>query len=113
MLDEYSCGSKTPSNREGTGMTGAPRHPLRFFNVFSGTVFTSSLPTIFYHQFRVQHARPRRRGFRSQRNRQDHQMYLALGRQGFLIGDGALKYARENIVETYYTAHVWRGIYVV
>jgi len=23
-----------------------------------------------------------------------------------------LNYARENIVETYYTAHLWRGIYV-
>jgi hypothetical protein len=28
------------------------------------------------------------------------------------IGDGALNYGRENIIETYYTAHVWRGIYV-
>jgi high affinity Mn2+ porin len=42
----------------------------------------------------------------------DHQMYLADGGQGFLLGDGALDYGRENIVETYYTAHVWRGIYV-
>jgi high affinity Mn2+ porin len=42
----------------------------------------------------------------------DHQIYLADGGYGFLIGDGALKYGRENIVETYYTAHVWRGIYV-
>ena len=42
----------------------------------------------------------------------DHQMYLADGGQGFLLGDGALNYGRENIVETYYTAHVWRGIYV-
>jgi carbohydrate-selective porin OprB len=25
---------------------------------------------------------------------------------------GHLNYGRENIVETYYTAHVWRGIYV-
>ena len=42
----------------------------------------------------------------------DHQIYLADGGYGFLIGDGALRYGRENIVETYYTAHLWRGIYV-
>jgi high affinity Mn2+ porin len=42
----------------------------------------------------------------------DHQTYLADGGYGFLIGDGALRYGRENIVESYYTAHVWRGIYV-
>jgi len=42
----------------------------------------------------------------------DHQIYLADGGLGFLLGDGALRYGRENIVETYYTAHVWRGIYV-
>jgi len=42
----------------------------------------------------------------------DHQTYLADGGYGFLLGDGALHYGRENIVETYYTAHLWRGIYV-
>jgi high affinity Mn2+ porin len=42
----------------------------------------------------------------------DHQIYLADGGYGFLIGDGALNYGRENTLETYYTAHVWRGIYV-
>ena len=42
----------------------------------------------------------------------DHQLYLAKGGYGFLIGDGALTYGREGIVETYYTAHVWRGIYL-
>ncbi len=42
----------------------------------------------------------------------DHQTYLADGGLGFLLGDGKLNYGRENIVETYYTAHVWRGIYV-
>ena len=31
---------------------------------------------------------------------------------GFLMGDGGLNYGRENILETYYTAHVWRGIYL-
>jgi hypothetical protein len=42
----------------------------------------------------------------------DHQTYLADGGLGFLLGDGRLNYGRENIVETYYTAHLWRGIYV-
>jgi high affinity Mn2+ porin len=41
----------------------------------------------------------------------DHQEYLALGGLGFLLGDGRLTYGRENIVETYYTLHLWRGIY--
>jgi len=42
----------------------------------------------------------------------DHQIYLADGGLGFLLGDGKLNYGRENIVETYYTAHIWRGLYV-
>jgi high affinity Mn2+ porin len=41
---------------------------------------------------------------------QPHREYLALGGQGFLLGDGALRYGREDIVETYYTAHLWRGL---
>jgi high affinity Mn2+ porin len=41
----------------------------------------------------------------------DHQRYLALGGKGFLLGDGALNYGRENIVEGYYNAHVWRGLF--
>ena len=41
----------------------------------------------------------------------DHQQYLALGGLGFLLGDGRLNYGRENIIETYYTLHMWRGIY--
>jgi high affinity Mn2+ porin len=44
--------------------------------------------------------------------KKDHQIYLADGGLGFLLGDGKLNYGRENIVETYYTTHVWRGIYV-
>jgi hypothetical protein len=44
--------------------------------------------------------------------KKDHQTYLADGGLGFLLGDGALNYGRENIVETYYTVHVWRGIYL-
>jgi high affinity Mn2+ porin len=39
-----------------------------------------------------------------------HREYLALGGLGFLLGDGALTYGRETILETYYTAHVWRGV---
>jgi hypothetical protein len=41
----------------------------------------------------------------------DHHRYLALGGQGFLLGDGGLNYGRENIVEYYYNAHVWRGLF--
>jgi hypothetical protein len=41
----------------------------------------------------------------------DHKQYLALGGLGFLLGDGALSYGRETIVESYYTAHLWRGVF--
>jgi high affinity Mn2+ porin len=60
-----------------------------------------------------------------------HKLYLALGGNGFLLGDGRLSrlppvvgsapgspaapassYAREDIVESYYTLQVWRGTYV-
>ena len=40
-----------------------------------------------------------------------HQLYLALGGDGFLLGDGRLTYGREDILEAYYNAHVWRGVY--
>ncbi len=43
--------------------------------------------------------------------KRDHQAYLALGGQGFLLGDGALRYAREDIVEAYYNYSVGRGLY--
>lgn len=43
--------------------------------------------------------------------KRDHQRYLALGGQGFLLGDGRLHYAREDILEAYYTAHNWRGLF--
>jgi len=43
--------------------------------------------------------------------KKDHQVYLADGGQGFLLGDGGLAYGREKIVEAYYTIHAWRGIY--
>jgi hypothetical protein len=42
----------------------------------------------------------------------DHRRYLALGGLGFILGDGGLRYGLEKIFETYYTAHVWRGISV-
>jgi high affinity Mn2+ porin len=41
----------------------------------------------------------------------DHQQYLAVGGSGFILGDGRLNYGRENIIETYYTMHAWRGFY--
>jgi high affinity Mn2+ porin len=41
----------------------------------------------------------------------DHREYLALGGQGFLLGDGKLHYRRETILESYYTLHLWRGVY--
>lgn len=41
----------------------------------------------------------------------DHQRYLALGGSGFQLGDGKLNYGRENIVEVYYTLHLWRGAF--
>jgi carbohydrate-selective porin OprB len=40
-----------------------------------------------------------------------HREYLALGGLGFVLGDGALNYGQEQIVESYYTLHVWRGLY--
>jgi high affinity Mn2+ porin len=40
-----------------------------------------------------------------------HQRYLALGGKGFLLGDGALTYGREKIVEGFYTVHLWRGVF--
>ena len=42
----------------------------------------------------------------------DHQQYLKLGGRGLLLGDGGLTYGRENLLESYYTAHVWRGLFV-
>jgi high affinity Mn2+ porin len=41
----------------------------------------------------------------------DHQEYLRLGGVGFLLGDGNLNYGREEILETFYDAHFWRGLY--
>ena len=41
----------------------------------------------------------------------DHQEYLKLGGLGFLLGDGKLNYAREDILESYYNLHVFKGLY--
>ena len=41
----------------------------------------------------------------------EHARYLAYGGDGFLIGDGRLNYGRENVVESFYTLHVWRGFF--
>ena len=43
--------------------------------------------------------------------KKDHQEYLKLGGLGFLLGDGNLNYAREDIIESYYNVHTWRGVY--
>ena len=43
--------------------------------------------------------------------KKDHQDYLKLGGLGFLLGDGRLNYAREDILEGYYNLHAWRGIF--
>ena len=41
----------------------------------------------------------------------DHRDYLALGGRGFLLGDGKLNYGHEGILESFYTLHLWRGVY--
>ena len=41
----------------------------------------------------------------------DHQQYLADGGYGFMLGDGRLNYGRENILESFYTVHAWRGFF--
>jgi high affinity Mn2+ porin len=43
--------------------------------------------------------------------KRDHQNYLHYGGLGFLVGDGNLTYGREDILEWYYNAHLWRGLY--
>jgi hypothetical protein len=40
-----------------------------------------------------------------------HATYLSLKGLGFVLGDNGLQYAREFLVESYYTAHLWRGLY--
>jgi len=43
--------------------------------------------------------------------KRDHQNYLRYGGLGFLLGDGNLNYAREDILESYYNLHAWRGVF--
>ena len=43
--------------------------------------------------------------------KRDHQEYLKLGGLGFILGDGKLNYAREDILEGYYNVHAWRGAF--
>ena len=43
--------------------------------------------------------------------KKDHQNYLRLGGLGFMLGDGRLNYAREDIIEAYYNLHAWKGLY--
>ena len=43
--------------------------------------------------------------------KKDHQNYLKYGGLGFILGDGRLNYGRENIVESYYNWHVFRGLF--
>jgi high affinity Mn2+ porin len=45
--------------------------------------------------------------------KRDHQNYLHYGGQGFLLGDGGLTYAREDVLEWYYNAHLWRGLFAM
>lgn len=40
-----------------------------------------------------------------------HREYLRLGGLGFILGDGTLRYGRETIAESYYTVHLWRGLF--
>ena len=40
-----------------------------------------------------------------------HAQYLARGGNDFLIGDGALRYGRETVSESYYSAVLFRGFY--
>lgn len=40
----------------------------------------------------------------------DHRDYLAAGGKGFVLGDGTLRYAREQIVEAYYRIALGKGV---
>jgi len=40
-----------------------------------------------------------------------HREYLRLGGYGFLLGEGTITYGRETIVEGYYNARLWRGVF--
>ena len=40
-----------------------------------------------------------------------HQQFLAAGGTGILAGDGALTYAAERVLETYYDVHLWKTLH--
>jgi high affinity Mn2+ porin len=42
----------------------------------------------------------------------DHYHYLAAGGLGFILGDGRLRYAPEEILEMYYLLQIKKGIFV-
>jgi hypothetical protein len=42
----------------------------------------------------------------------DRRDYLAAGGISFFLGDGYLNYSPEQIFETYYSANVWKGLYL-
>ena len=42
----------------------------------------------------------------------DHENYLKAGGTGFIIGDGALSYSLEKIIETYYDIHLVKQIFL-
>ena len=42
----------------------------------------------------------------------DHRTYLASGGYGFLIGDGRLNYGTENIMEAFYSLHVFKNLFI-
>ena len=44
--------------------------------------------------------------------KRDHQNYLADGGLGFILGDGHLRYGRENTLESYYNLHTYKGLYL-
>jgi len=41
-----------------------------------------------------------------------HATYLARGGNDFLIGDGRLQYGPEYVAETYYSARLFKGMFV-
>jgi hypothetical protein len=41
-----------------------------------------------------------------------HQSYLAAGGLGFFLGDGALRYRPEDIIETYYSVNIAREVWI-
>jgi hypothetical protein len=43
----------------------------------------------------------------------DHRDYLAAGGLGFIIGDGALNYGLEKILEVFYIVQVTKGMFVM